>query len=222
MKKTLLVILAAVALVAVSSVAVWKSSDNGPRRQGALEGGDAVALSWRGDWSDSAEYARGNVVAVEGVSYVAEGEKLAKPEVGCSECGWTELASSEAQAAAPAAPTLTSPNGSFKIEVTDTGILLSGPNKVSALLSADSLTVDLPKELKVQAGLSVNVKSGGTLQLESSSNGVVMSPVLTLGCAGTGSRPVARRNDTVTGTTNLSTGSLTGTIVSGSSKVFAC
>jgi hypothetical protein len=215
MKKSLLVILAAVVLVAVISVAVLKSSDNGSRRQGALEESDAIALSWRGEWSEAAEYGRGNVVSVEGVSYVAEGEKLAKPEVGCAECGWTELASSEAPAATsppPAAPTLTSPNGSFKIEVTDTGILLSGPNNVSALLSADSLTVELPKELKVQAGLHVNVKAGGMLQLESSSNGLFKSPVLTLGGCTSGSRPVARMNDAVSNST----------IVSGSSKVFAC
>lgn len=215
MKKSWLAIAAAIALVAVVSVVVVSSSDDGPRRQGALEGGEAVALSWRGEWSEAAEYVRGNVVTVKGVSYVAEGEKLAMPAAGCGECGWIQLASSDAQPAAPpppAAPTLTSPNGSFKIEVTDTGILLSGPNNVSALLNADSLTVDVPREFKVQAGVNVNVKSGATFNLEGSSNGVVKSTVLTLGCAGSGSRPVARMNDTVSGST----------IVSGSSKVFAC
>ena len=215
MKKSWLAVAAAIALVAVVSVVVVSASDDGPRRQGALEGGEAVALSWRGEWSDGAEYVRGNVVTVKGVSYVAEGEKLAAPEVGCAECGWAELATGDAESTAPpspAVPTLTSPNGSFKIEVTDTGILLSGPNNVSALLSADSLTVDVPKEFKVQAGLTVNVKSGATFNLEGSSNGVVKSTVLTLGCAGSGSRSVARINDAVTN----------GTIVSGSSKVFAC
>jgi hypothetical protein len=211
--KTLLAVVAAIALVAVVSIAVWKSSDDGPRRQGVLEGSEAVALSWRGDWNADVQYVRGNVVSYEGVSYVAEGEKVGKPDAECAECGWALLAaSSQAAAVPPPAPSLTSPDGRFKIEVTDTGILLSGPNNVSALLSADSLTVDLPKEFKVQAGMSVNVKSGATLNLESSSNGVVKSPVLTLGCAGTGSRPVARMNDTVTNST----------IVSGSSKVFAC
>jgi hypothetical protein len=214
MKKSLLAILAAVVLVAVVSVVVLKSSDDGSRREGALESSDAIALSWRGEWSDAAEYVRGNVVSVEGVSYVAEGEKLAKPQVGCAECGWTELASNEAQVAAPpppASPTLTSPNGSFKIEVKDTGILLSGPNNVSVLLSADSLTAAVPKEFKVQAGSNVNLKAGGMLHLESASNGFFNSPLVTLGCT-SGSRPLARMNDTVSGST----------IVSGSSKVNAC
>jgi hypothetical protein len=211
----LLAVVAAIALVIVVSVVALKSSGDDSRRQGALEGSEALALSWRGDWTEAADYVQGNVVSLEGVSYVAEGEKLGKPEVGCVECGWTELASDEAQVATPPSPpaaTLASPNGSFKIEVKDTGILLSGPNNVSVLLSADSLTAQVPKEFKVQAGLNVNVKSGGLLQLESSSNGVFNSPVLTLGCAGSGARSVARMNDTVNGNT----------IVSGSSKVVAC
>jgi hypothetical protein len=215
MKKSLLVVLAAALLVAVVSVAVVWTSDDGSRRQGALESGDAVALSWRGGWSDAVAYVPGSVVSLEGVSYVAESEKPAKPEPGCAECGWAQLASNAAQTAAaspPAGSTLTSPNGAFKVEVKDTGILLSGPNNVSVLLSADSLTAQLPKDFQVQAGLGVAVKAGSTLTLESSSNGVIKSSVLTLGCAGSGSRPVARMNDTVSNSS----------IVSGSSKVFAC
>ncbi len=83
MKKSLLVVLAVV-LVAVVSIAVWKSSDNGSRRQGALESREAVALSWRGDWSSETEYAAGNVVSYRGASYVAEGEGLGTPEAECS------------------------------------------------------------------------------------------------------------------------------------------
>jgi hypothetical protein len=213
MKKSVLAIVAAVALVAVVSVVVVMSSDDGSRRQGAIEGSEAVALSWRGDWNEAAEYVRGNVVSVEGVSYVAEGEKLAKPEMGCAECGWAELVSADqaGTASTPTAATLTSPNGSFKIEVKDTGISLLGPNNVSVVLSADTLTAALPKDFKVQAGLSVDVKAGAQLRLESSSNAFFNSPQVTLGCT-SGSRPLARINDTVSGST----------IVSGSSKVNAC
>jgi hypothetical protein len=71
----------------------------------------------------------------------------------------------------------------------------------------------VPRDFKVQAGMQVQAKAGAQLQLESSSNGSISSPVLTLGCTGTGSRPVARMNDIV---------SSSGTITSGSSKVFAC
>jgi hypothetical protein len=221
MKKSWLAVVAAIAVVAVVSVVVVRSSDDDSRRQGALEESEAVSLTWRGDWSPEVAYAGGSVVSHEGTAYVAE---VAEPKPGAApaggaDSGWAALAN---DAALTPAPTLTSPDGRFKIEVADTGILLSGPNNVSALLSADSLTVNLPNEFKVQAGASANVKSGGTLSLESSSNGVVKSPVLTLGCAGSGSRPVARMNDTVTGSANLLTGSLTSTIGSGSSKVFAC
>ena len=221
MKKSLLVV-GAIALVAVVSVVVVMTSEDDARSQGALEGSEAVALSWRGDWSEEAEYVRGNVVSVEGVSYVAEGEKLAKPELGCSECGWAELVSADQAAAesTPTAATLASPNGSFKIEVSDTGILMSGPNKVSVLLSADSLTVEVPKELKAQAGLRVDLKSGGILDLESSSNGFIKSPLLTLGCATSG-KSVARMGDMVNvqGHTDQT---VQVPIYSGSSKVYAC
>jgi hypothetical protein len=213
MKKSLLAVVAAIALVAVVSVVAVRSSDDGPRRQGALEEGEAVSLTWRGEWSPDAKYAQGSVVSHAGGTYVAEAatagdESRPGGEGAAPAGGWTPLAS---EAALTPGPSLTSPNGSFKIEVDDTGILLSGPN-VSVLMSADSLTAQLPKEFQVQAGTSVNVKAGATLNLESSSNAVVRGSILTLGCAGTGARPVARINDTVTNST----------IVSGSSKVFAC
>jgi hypothetical protein len=91
MKK--LVIAGAVGLVVIGSVFVLKTSGDDSRRQGSLgEGREAVALSWRGDWQEEAEYAAGNVVSLDGASYVAESEKLAKPQVDCKDCGWTQLA----------------------------------------------------------------------------------------------------------------------------------
>jgi hypothetical protein len=92
MKKTWIVVAAAIPLVLIALVAVFKVSDDGVRRQGALTDQDGVNLTWRGDWSEKAEYAAGNVVTHEGVSYVAEGEKLAAPRLECSGCGWTQLA----------------------------------------------------------------------------------------------------------------------------------
>lgn len=100
MKKSWIVIAAAIGLVIVGSVAVWKSSGDDSRRQGALGNNEDVALSWRGDWAADAEYARGNVVSYEGISYVATGEKLAEAPQPCTgECaGWTTLSTAKAPA----------------------------------------------------------------------------------------------------------------------------
>lgn len=206
MKKSMLAIMAAVVLVAVVSVAVLKSSDNDSRRQGALEGNEAVALSWRSEWSDAAEYVRGNVVSHEGVSYVAEGEKLGKPDAECAECGWALLATSD-QAAAPQPPaptTITSPNGDFKIEVTDTGILLDGPGaNPSIRLTSDSLEVHLQKSMSVRTGLNIdlnsaltNINAGGGFTIQGGGASSVASGLLRLGCANAG-RPVPRLGDAV-------------------------
>lgn len=89
MKKSWILILGAIPLVAIASVVVWKASGDDSRRQGALGSDEAVALSWRGDWSAETEYAQGNVVSHEGTSYVADGEKPEIPRANCEGCGWT-------------------------------------------------------------------------------------------------------------------------------------
>jgi hypothetical protein len=105
MKKSWILVSAAIAVVAVGSVAVLATSGDDSRRQGALGEADSVALSWHGDWSEEVEYARGNVVSHEGASYVADGEKFAAPAPDCADCGWTlvgaELIAAETEQAAP-------------------------------------------------------------------------------------------------------------------------
>jgi hypothetical protein len=92
MRKSLLVIAAVLGLVAIGSVAVWKTSGDDTRRQGALGAEEPVTLSWHGDWRAETEYAPGSVVSYDGASYVAEGEKLSTPEAACADCGWAVMA----------------------------------------------------------------------------------------------------------------------------------
>lgn len=94
MKKSWLVIAAAIGLVLIASVAVLKTSGEDSRRQGALGTDEPVTLEWHGDWNAETQYPAGSVVAYEGASYVAEGEgeKLSTPEPECAECGWTVMA----------------------------------------------------------------------------------------------------------------------------------
>lgn len=120
MKKSWIVMAAAIPLVVFASMALWKLAGDDSRRQGAIGSSDAVALSWRGDYVAEAEYAPGNVVSHEGSSYVAEGEKLSTPSAECAECGWArlaidsastgeteeEIAEKEAETAAPAEPVM--------------------------------------------------------------------------------------------------------------------
>jgi hypothetical protein len=92
MRKSLLVIAAVLGLVAIGSVAVWKTSGDDTRRQGALGAEEPVSLSWHGDWREDTEYAPGSVVSYDGASYVAEVEKLSTPEADCADCGWAVMA----------------------------------------------------------------------------------------------------------------------------------
>lgn len=100
MKKSLLVIAAAIGLVVIASVAIWKTSGDDSRRQGALVD-EPVTLNWHGDWNAATEYTAGSVVTYEGASYVAEGEKLSTPMPDCAECGWTTLALEGSSTEAP-------------------------------------------------------------------------------------------------------------------------
>lgn len=98
MKKSWIVIAAAIPLVAIASIAVWKASGDDSRRQGALGTGEDVVLTWQGEYDATTEYAPGNVVMLEGSSYIAEGEKLSEPKPDCIDCGWTRMAVEDAGA----------------------------------------------------------------------------------------------------------------------------
>ena len=86
LKKSWFLVAAAVPLVLVASIGVWKVSGNDARTVGALGPlEEPVPLSWRGEWSERFEYAGGEVVSYQGVSYVAETANSAQ-EPGSSDC----------------------------------------------------------------------------------------------------------------------------------------
>jgi hypothetical protein len=93
MKKTWIAIAAAIPVAALLSVVAWQAVEDDSRRQGALGSGEAVALAWRGDYSAEVEYQPGDVVSIEGATYVAAEEKLAEPTLECVDCGWALLGS---------------------------------------------------------------------------------------------------------------------------------
>ncbi len=172
MKKSWIVMAAAIPLVGLASIAVWKVSGDDSRRQGALGSTEAVTLSWRGDWSAEAEYSPGNVVSHEGASYVAEGEKLASPNPECSECGWTRLAiesppadEKEEETAAPAEPVIRG------YEVA------SATRRAVAGASGMSLFVTCPTgKMPLNGGATptppMKVTGGGLLRIDVSATGV--------------------------------------------------
>ncbi len=115
---------------------------------------------------------------------------------------------------------MTSPDGRFKIEVTNTGIKLDGPGggPSSILFTGAALDIHLANDMLVMAGNGIHLKAaaatieaGANFVVESSGTGVIKSSVLNLGCSSGGLR-VARQGDPVAGTS----------IVTGSTKVLAC
>jgi hypothetical protein len=94
MKKAWFVIVAAIPLVVVGSIAVWELSGSDTRRVGALQPlEEPVPLSWRGAWSESAKYQPGEVVSLEGVTFVAQSDVAeTQPDPWCEDdCMWAAL-----------------------------------------------------------------------------------------------------------------------------------
>jgi hypothetical protein len=95
MRKSWFLVAAAVPLVLVASIGVWKVSGNDARRVGALGPlREPVPLSWRGEWAKDFDYAGGEVVSYQGAAYVAETQNSARePEPsGCgADCPWSAL-----------------------------------------------------------------------------------------------------------------------------------
>jgi hypothetical protein len=128
--------------------------------------------------------------------------------------------------------TFESDNGAFSISVTDAGIVLSGPdneillgnNSMSMSNSIAEITFDSTGDITLKAvevdveGLhSIELSSGGSLTIEAGAIATLNGALVQLGCSAGGS-PIARTNDGVV----VSTQSGLGTIVGGSSSVFAC
>jgi hypothetical protein len=170
--KKWIVIVAAIPLAVLASIAVWKLAGDDSRRQGALGSSEAVTLSWRGDYAAEAEYAPGNVVSYEGSSYVAEGEKLSTPKPECGDCGWTRLAmesastgEKEAEPAAPAEPVM---RAYEVVRVT---------RKVFADAAGMSVLVECPTgKMPINGGATpvppMKVTGGGVSQINTSATGV--------------------------------------------------
>lgn len=94
MKKSWFVVLVAIPLVVVGSIAVWELSGSDARRVGTLQPlEESVPLSWRGAWSEKTEYRTGEVVSLKGVTFVAQRENSAtEPDPWCEDdCMWAAL-----------------------------------------------------------------------------------------------------------------------------------
>lgn len=95
MKKSWVVIVAAIPLVIVGSIAVWQLSANDGRRVGALGPiREPMPLAWRGTWTGETRYDVGQVVSYQGSSYVAEApnaERAPGPKCG-ADCPWALMA----------------------------------------------------------------------------------------------------------------------------------
>lgn len=99
MKKSWFVIAAAIGLVAIGSIAVLQLSGDDARRTAALAEvrADPIPLSWRGAWSSDQKYEPGEVVFLDGSSYVAENEQAngMSPDEPCAGagCPWSLMSS---------------------------------------------------------------------------------------------------------------------------------
>jgi hypothetical protein len=124
----------------------------------------------------------------------------------------------------PSPPSLTSPNGDFTLEVTDTGIRLTGP-AATVRLTADGVVVEADKDVNVTAGLGfavaagshVAVDAGATFSAQASGAANVQGSTLRLNCSSGGQR-VGRLADPVAVNEKAGTAAISG----GSTTVYAC
>jgi hypothetical protein len=135
-----------------------------------------------------------------------------------------------------------SPNGLYKLSITDTGIELLGPQGAIRITDAGieiggpnarSVTIKAAGDMELKGDRTVKLLAGGTMGLEAiagmnlKANGPmelkaagmtsVLGSMVSLGCS-SGARPAARMGDQVTVTPT--TGS--GPIIQGSPKVLVC
>jgi hypothetical protein len=184
MVNKLLIALGVAALVAVGSLGAWKISSGSDRSVGALGPIDEpVPLAWRGEWTRDAKYDVGQVVSYEDSSYVAEA--ASSGEIPNAKDGpWALMAAKGLQGAqgqpgaqGPAGTfsgTLQSPDGKFKLTVTNNGIEATGPN-TRLKIDGTRFTVD-------NAGGKVTVDTSGV---------VVQGPIVRLNCT-SGGTPIGK------------------------------
>jgi hypothetical protein len=215
MVNKLLIGVGIVALVAVGSVGVWQLSGD-DRRVGALGPiEEPIALAWRGSWTAETKYEVGQVVSYKGSSYVAEAANGGEVP-NAKEGPWALMAAQGAQGAAGTfSGTFQSPDGNYTLSVTNAGIEARGPNNLAVTLNSSGVIVKSPNSLQLD--------SGGTLDLKAGANAALRGGLVHVGCASGGSR-VARHADVVTGQVYGDYGGplQNGVILGGSQHVFAC
>jgi uncharacterized Zn-binding protein involved in type VI secretion len=213
MVNKLLIGVGIVALVAVGSIGVWQlAAGDGGRRVGALgdeplSEGPSGTIQWRGEFDAEAGYQPMDVVSYKGSSWIAKAEAKA---VTPPDEPWDVLAQAGdpgpqgVQGVQGPAGTFTgvlqSPDGTYRLSVTNAGIEASGPNG----------------RVMIDNG-GVVVRSGLRLVLEASTTASVRGATVLLNCA-SGGTPVARQG----GPVQVNTQNGTGQILQGSTTVLAC
>lgn len=83
----------AVALAVLAWAVIGPSGDEGRRPAALTSSRPAVAMSWRGEWSQDEKYGEGEVVTFQQSAYVAERESGGtSPDPDCSkDCDWSLL-----------------------------------------------------------------------------------------------------------------------------------
>ena len=132
-----------------------------------------------------------------------------------------------------------SPNGLYKLSITDTGIELLGPqggvritdagieigapNTTRVAIMANNVNVKSGQDMKLEAaatmdirgGSTMDIRSGATVQITAAAGASLIGSLVTLGCSSNG-RPIARVGDVVNTTVGPPV------IVQGSPTVLVC
>jgi len=220
-------LLGAVALSAVVWIAA--DGDGSDRRVAALGAvqplpeGVSGTLRWRGGFDCKATYEPLDVVVLEGSSYIAPKTIAecvtppAEPWNLPAQAGGPGPSGAQGAAGQQGPPgsfngTYQSPDGAFKLSVTNAGIALTGPS-ASVQVAPASVNVKGDAKVSVQSSATLEVRGGGPVTL-------IGGPLFLGGS--TGCKPVARRDEPVVGFV-AGPGPLAGVrVASGSANVSAC
>ena len=171
---------------------------------------------------------------------------------GLVSCGFPALARAQDSIVAPERPVLRrslpvaaapivqqSPNGLYKLSITDAGIELVGPKggvritdtgieigapttarvRIMAsdmdVRSGQTVRLDAGSYMDLRAGSNLDLRTNATLQIRSGAGASLTGSLVTLGCSSNG-KPVARAGDPV------NTGVTPAVILQGSPKVQVC
>lgn len=234
MRTTLIFSALAVLAIAVLGGIVWLATDDGDRRAaeiGAaaetsenepLKEGPTGSLRWRGGFdcelAREAPYQALDLVSYKGSTYIATGEVAECVEPPSEP--W-DLFAQAGENGAPGAQgaqgpagsfsgTFQSPDGKYKLTVSDAGIRAEGPSG-RWYVDNSGLTLDSAAALTVKSAAKLDLSAGAVASLRGSMTHV--------GCA---SRPVARLGDNVSVPGTAQGSATTGTIQQGAPTVLTC